>query len=246
MRLLIVLQSALLLALLPSMAAALSLSPTRLEFDLRSTPVAEAELRIGGRPDRVQHIELSVFERLSDDRASLIAADSVTVELQPPQLVIERGGQGLVRVRVRRSDGAPTASRSYFLVVEPVEIADPAAEGIVPDEPRIMFVPRLHLPLHVDLGGSPAARIRRVVAADADADVEAEDAGGVIELSNRGNRYQRLATLRAVGPSDSLTGREIARRVRTDALLPGQTLRVPLKAGELAGEPLGVVPVSEP
>jgi P pilus assembly chaperone PapD len=236
----------LLLALLPSLAAALSLSPTRLEVDLRASAVAEVELRIGGRPDRVQHVELSLLERLVDERVAPVAVDSISIELQPPQLVIEPGGHGVVRVVARRASGSAAASRSYYLVVEPVEIADPATGTASADDSRIQFVPRLHLPLHVDLGGQPASSIRRIADAQPQVEEDADGVGGEIEIVNRGSRYQRLATLRAVGPVDALAGRELARRARTDAVLPGQRLRIPLKAGELAGEPLGLFVVPEP
>lgn len=229
------------LMLMPGIAACLSLSPTRLEVDLRSQPAAEAELLLGGRPDRAQHIELSVVERLAEGTPVDAPETGVVIDVVPPQLVIEPGQRGRVRVQVRRIGAVAPASRSYYLVVEPVAIAVPETDGAAGAEPQLNFVPRLYLPLHVDLGGTPATRVRRVAGPQA----EGEEPGGAIELVNRGNRYQRLGTLRVAGPADALDGRELARRAATDALLPGQTLRIPLAAGELPGEPLTLQAVGE-
>lgn len=205
---------------------AIGLAPTRFDLDLSEPRTVSVELRVEGRADSETLIDFTIVPR---DSAIPADAGALDIAVQPPQLVLPAGGSARVRI-VARSDRPLGASRSFYLVAEHVAVQPADADGI---QRVVDLVTRVHLPLHVAAGGTPAVEAR----------VVNDGEQRLLRIDNHGRRYQRLSVLMLRDAASGLDGAALARRAATDAVLPGQTLFIPLDDGELADGQAAVLTV---
>jgi P pilus assembly chaperone PapD len=206
-------------------AAALTISPTRIEIDAQS--MKPFRLEITGTASATRYVELSLLRRTAGDgnvieRLSPASADSFMI--RPPQVLVS---PGVTRyVTVKWTGGTPKSSDSFYLIVEELPISvDPTTLG-----QSVSILARFSIPVHVNAGHK--AQVSFLI----------DPKGGRYTLVNDGKAYQRLADLRFHAVTrggtpgtqpHAVPGAMLARAAHVDALLPGGRI-------EFSGEDLGL------
>ncbi|KUJ82859.1 molecular chaperone [Microbulbifer flavimaris] len=198
-----------------SHAVAQSVTPTRLEIDIEQSPRAVLTLSSTKAVDVA--LELNVMEyRHMPEKAHERAEIPLTVS--PPQILLQPGEtrQVLVSWKGRQK---PPESVSYYLRVDEL----PLAVGRRENEAEIRLLMSLRLPVHIDTGGDTAM----------DFHPPQVDGSASLELVNTGPKYALLSNYAiTVGSADGpvvFDGLQIARLLNRDAILPGQTVSIPLR-----------------
>nr|WP_010133546.1 fimbria/pilus periplasmic chaperone [Microbulbifer agarilyticus] len=192
--------------LLPSLVHGQSVSPTRLDLDLREGN--EAVLTLTATHPAAQALELSVRPyRTAQDAEKAQTPFSVS----PPQLLLQPGDTRQVRVRWHGTQ-QPQQSQSYYLVIEELNLRTRDSD----DAGQINLLTTFKMPLHVFHGGEAT-----LVATPG-------ESPATIQLSNTGARFARLSHYRLEAENTSTDGITIARLLNRDALLPGETVSLPV------------------
>lgn len=206
-------------------ADAFTIAPTAIMLEgLAPEP---AKIRITASSSAPLALDFSFVERQAEGAQERLFSSNADIAVQPPQLYLAAGEA--TDVVVRWSGKVQDRSRSFFLVADELPIA--FAEGKA--QKNLRFLARVHLPVHIANGGKPDLQVT----------ISTVDGEAKIEILNRGSRYARFSglTLRATrtsGASDNTTkiisGVELARAARIDAILPGRG--VMLRAEDLGLE----------
>jgi fimbrial chaperone protein len=168
----------------PLLAAAITVSPTRIELSAQR-PVATLEVRNEGNESVTMQLERTAWTQeggvdVYSSSAALIATPSV-FELAPH-------GRQVLRVALR--DGSPrTEERAYRLYADEVSVSELASSGL-----------RMALRIGIPVFAVPAAGAPRL---NASVDARA-DGGAVISLRNDGSHFTRAIRVQATDSSGAV------------------------------------------
>lgn len=198
-----------------SQAIAQSVTPTRLEIDIEQSPRAVLTLSSTKAVDVA--LELSVAEYHHVPEKARARAE-IPLSVSPPQVLLKPGETRQVVVSWKGGQ-KPPISVSYYLRVDEL----PLAVGRRENEAEIRLLVSLRLPVHIGTGGDTAM----------DFNPPQVDGSASLELANTGGKYALLSdyaiTIGSAGDRVVLDGLEVARLLNRDALLPGQTVSIPLR-----------------
>lgn len=193
-------------------ALALSVSPTRIVVG--SDIETQAVLRLEAEREAMA-VEVIVVERIAG--GDLVAVAEDTVRVSPPQLLIDRTKPRNIRIEIAAGI-ARTQSRAFYLRIEQLGLraVSEASEG----EQDILLLPTYLLPIHV-LGGHEASLVGEILQGPE---------GTQVQLTNTGQGSALLtsctvALIRQDLSEIELEGRRLAEPLRSDAVLPGETIR---------------------
>ena len=210
------------MALAIPLSVAQSVTPTRLELNLKES--SQAILTLSSTKPVDVALELSVA-----DYSAAGGEVDAPLEIVPPQMVLRPGEARRVLVRWRGKKSLPV-SKSYYLAIDEL----PLTVGAQGSEAEIQLLTSWRLPVHVEVGGKPEVGFF----------APHVDGSASLELRNTGRQYALLSRYEiGIGSGREtvlLDGLDVARLLNRDALLPGQTVSIPLRligleAGGLQG-----------
>ncbi|WP_193165747.1 fimbrial biogenesis chaperone [Microbulbifer hainanensis] len=199
------------LAIDTPLSVAQSVTPTRLELNLEES--AQAILTLSSTKPVDVALELSIA-----DYSAAGGEVDAPLEIVPPQMVLRPGETRRVLVRWRGEKRLPV-SKSYYLAIDEL----PLTVGAQESDAEIQLLTSWRLPVHVEVGGKP----------EVDFFAPHIDGSASIELKNTGRQYALLSHYE-IGVKGNrevvvLDGLDLARLLNRDALLPGQTVSIPLR-----------------
>lgn len=196
-------------------AYALSISPTRIIVNEDSG--SRVSVRLAGESGPLP-IEVSVLERLPG--GALVAVPESVIRAHPPQILLNPGEARNIQIDIS-SGIIANNSRSFYLRIE--ELGLNTANTGAGNGQEIVLLATYLLPVHV-LGGHAGVLTAEIALAPEDAQVVLSNAGsGPALLSSC-----RLGPILTADRVIELDGRQLAEQVGSDAILPGETVRLNL------------------
>ena len=187
-----------------------SVTPTRLELNLEKSQ--QATLTLSSTKAIDVALELSVVQY------SASRSDEAALDILPPQILLRPGETRQVTVSWR-GEASLRQSRSYYLAIDELPLINGAPENSA----EIQLLTSWRLPVHVVAEGKPEVGFFPPEI----------DGSASLELRNSGRQYALLSQYEIGVERSSETlvfdGLEIARLLNRDALLPGQTVSIPLR-----------------
>ncbi|AOS96655.1 hypothetical protein AUP74_01193 [Microbulbifer aggregans] len=198
-----------------STAVAQSVTPTRLEIDIEKSPRAVLTLSSTKAVDVALELSVSQYTHVPEQGQ---VEKEIPLSVSPPQVLLQPGETRQVVVSWQGQQ-KPPQSVSYYLRVDEL----PLAVGRPENEAEIRLLTSLRLPVHVGTGGDTAM----------DFQPPNIDGSASLELINTGGKYALLSNYFIATGSESgsviFDGLDIARLLNRDAILPGQTVSIPLR-----------------
>ncbi|WP_323845846.1 hypothetical protein [Microbulbifer magnicolonia] len=194
-----------------STTLAQSVTPTRLQLNLDESP--HAVLTLSSTKAVEVPLEFSIAH-YSAASGSL----EMPLEILPPQLLLRPGETRQVTV-TWRGERQLLRSASYYLAIDELPLTIAGSES----EAEIQLLTSWRLPVHVEAGGNP----------DVGFFPPYVDGSASLELRNTGRQYALLSDYEIGMESNRghvvFDGLDIARLLNRDAILPGQTVSIPLR-----------------
>ena len=195
---------------LSSVAQAQTVTPTRLELNLQESRQAILTLSSTKAVDVALELSVAYY--------SAARMDEVPLDILPPQILLRSGETRQVTVSWR---GAKQLghSESFYLAIDELPLTTGAPESTA----EIQLLTSWRLPVHVEAGGKAQVGLFPPQI----------DGSASLELRNSGRQYALLSQYEIGVERDSdaivFDGLDIARLLNRDALLPGQTVSIPLR-----------------
>ncbi|SHF76844.1 P pilus assembly protein, chaperone PapD [Microbulbifer donghaiensis] len=188
-----------------------SVTPTRVELNIAES--SQAILTLSSTRAVEVALELSI-----NSYSSAHGDVQAPLEILPPQVLLRPGETRQVTVRWRGGETL-RRSESYYLAIDELPLNVDAPEAAT----ELQLLSSLRLPVHVETGGqamlwffSPGV-----------------DGSASLELRNAGRQYALLSHYEIGVENNSgivvFDGLDIARLLNRDAILPGQTVSIPLR-----------------
>ncbi|WP_237068497.1 hypothetical protein [Microbulbifer guangxiensis] len=197
-----------------------SISPTRLEIDIEQSPRAVLTISSTKSVDVALELSASAYFPLVQEQA-------IPLEVSPPQLLLQAGETRQVVVSWVGREKLPK-SVSYYLAIDELALE----VGDASERAEIRLLTSWRLPVHIEAGGLP----------EVDFTPPDIDGSASLELTNTGEKYALLSnyqvTFDSGGELQVFDGLQFARLINRDAILPGQTVSVPLRLIGIGAEGL--------
>lgn len=198
-------------------AYGLSISPTRIVLD--DDRGAQVSIRLSGEGTALP-IEAMIVERLPGGTFAEVP-DSV-IRIHPPQILLNPDETRNILIEISAGI-AVNKSRSFYARIEELRIRPP--DGGDGTGQEIVLLATYLLPVHV-LGGHSETLTAEIAPALADAQI-------IIANTGRGPALLSSCSLvldLAGGPEMGFDGSWLAEQLRSDAILPEETVRLQLSA----------------
>ena len=196
------------------LSAAQSVTPTRLQLDLATSPQAILTVSSTKPVDVALEFSIDTYSVANEAHESRESP----LEILPPQVLLRPGETRQVLLRWRGGRQL-SRSESYYLAIDELPLAVDGAESAA----EIQLLTSLRLPVHVQVDGK----------AELGFFPPNIDGSASLELRNTGKQYALLSNYEIGVESDGkrlvFDGLAIARLLNRDAILPGQMVSVPLR-----------------